>query len=684
MTKKPNPGKTNQSTSASREVASQKDKSTATGQQRKSSSSQGQKPNSSRSPSRGPQGRRPRAPRGKSPRGTSRASSAPAAPPPPPPRPKSITIPEYITVRDLAQEMEVSPIEIIRILMNYGIMAPITEAVDFDTAFVVGQELGIEVQLAKPPEPEEPEEAEAPKTTLRQELQKQQMEEEGLEKLQGRPPVVTVLGHVDHGKTTLLDAIRSTHVVDGESGGITQHIGAYQVEVNGRKITFLDTPGHEAFTAMRARGAEVTDLAVLVVAANDGVMPQTKEAIDHARAAQVPILVVLNKMDRPGANPERVKQELADMDLVPEDWGGDVIVVPISAKFKQGIEELLENILLVTEVAELKANPDGPAIGTVIEAKLDKTRGSVATLLVQSGTLHQGDIILVGAAYGRVRAMFDYKGETIAAATPAMPAVILGLSAVPAAGDIFKVVSDERTARAEAAERADQQRKAQAQPAPQKVVSLDEFFAQMQNGKAKQLNLILKTDVQGSIEPIAGSLQELGSEGLTIRILHKGIGHITESDVMLAVASKAIIIGFNVAADPAVQKAADAEGVDIRIYDIIYKLAEDVDKALKGLLEPVYEDVAIGHARIRAVFRIPQRGKIAGCYVTDGIVTRNALVRISRAGEIIYEGRLNSLKHLKDDVTEVKTGFECGIGLEGFQDFKVGDVIEPYKKERVS
>lgn len=676
MTKKAHPGKPNPSASANRQVNPQKGKGQATGQQRKPSSARGQRPDSSRARPRQPQeGQRP-ASADRPPRETPRP---PAAPPPPP---KSIVIPEFITVRDLAQEMKTSPIEIIRILMNYGIMAPITEAVDFETAFVVGEELGIEVQLAKPPEPEAPEEPEAHKITLRQELQKlMETEEQG--KLQSRPPVVTVLGHVDHGKTTLLDAIRRSNVVDGETGGITQHIGAYQVEVNGRKITVLDTPGHEAFTAMRARGADVTDLAVLVVAANDGVMPQTREAIDHARAAQVPILVALNKMDKPEANPERVKQELADLGLVPEEWGGDLIVVPISAKYRQGIEELLENILLVTDVAELKANPDGPAIGTVIEAKLDKTRGPVTTLLVQSGTLHLGDIVLIGAEYGRVRAMFDYKGEPITAATPATPAAILGFPAVPMAGDIFKVMPDERTARAEAAERAARQREAEAQPAPQKVVSLDEFFAQMQNGKTRQVNLILKTDVQGSIEPIERSLQELDSEEVSIKILHKGIGNVTESDVMLAVASKAIIIGFNVAVDPGAQKAAEAEGVDIRIYDIIYKLSEDVEKALKGLLEPVYEEVVIGHAQIRAIFRVPQRGKIAGCYVTDGIVARNAMARIPRNGEIIYDGRLSSLKHFKEDVNEIKAGFECGIGLEGFQEFKVGDVIEVYRKERV-
>jgi len=567
-----------------------------------------------------------------------------------------------------------------KILMSYGIMAPITQTIDFDTAAVVGEELGIGVKLEEPPELEEPEKPEESKT-LRQQLMEAETSEE---KLQSRPPVVTVLGHVDHGKTTLLDVIRSTNVVSAESGGITQHIGAYQVDVDGRKITFLDTPGHEAFTAIRARGAEVTDLALLVVAANDGVMPQTREAIDHARAAQVPILVVLNKMDRPGANPDRVKQELADLDLIPEEWGGDVICVPVSAKFKQGIEELLENILLVTEVAELKANPDGPAIGTVIEAKLDRTRGPVATLLVQSGTLRQGDIVLVGTNHGRVRAMFDDNGGVISDASPSMPVAIMGLPEVAVAGDIFEVIPDEKTARSISAQRAAQQREAQSQAAGPKMVSLDDLFAGVQNGKVKQLNLIVKTDVQGSIEPIVNSLKELGGEDLKAKLLRQTTGNISESDVMLAVASNAIIIGFRVVADPGALKMADSEGVDIRIYDIIYKLVEDVDKALKGLLEPVYEDMVIGHAEIRAVFSLPKRRKIAGCYVADGLVTRNALARIARDGDLIYEGRVDSLKHFKDDVTELRTGFECGIGLEGFGDFKVGDVIELYKKERVS
>jgi len=623
--------------------------------------------------------RRPQKPRSSRPSSDAAPGAAPrksAAPA----RPTSIVIAEVITVRDLAEQMNVSPIEVMKTLMTYGIMAPITQTIDFDTAAVVGEEMGVEVKLAKPPEPDESEAVEAPRT-LRQQLMAADAPREGL---RDRPPVVTVLGHVDHGKTTLLDAIRSTNVAAGETGSITQHIGAYQVELGGRKITFLDTPGHEAFTAIRARGAEVTDLAVLVVAADDGVMPQTKEAIDHARAAKVPILVALNKIDRPGANPDRVKQELADLDLVSEDWGGDVICVPVSAKLKQGIEELLENILLVTDVAELKANPDGPAVGTVIEGQLDKARGPVATLLVQSGTLRPGDMILVGTDYGRVRAMFNDKGDALGEASPSTPAVVLGLSQVPTAGDIFKAMVDEKAARTESSRRADERRETETSAATPKVMSLEEFFAGAQAGKTKQLNIILKTDVQGSIEPIANSLQELGSEDLKVKLLRHSTGNISESDVMLAVASGAIIIGFRVDIDPAVQKTADAEGVDVRVYDIIYKLVEDVDKALKGMLEPVYADKVTGHAEIRAVFRLPQKRAVAGCYVRDGIVTRNSLARVSRNGGVVHEGRISSLKHFKDDVSELRAGFECGIGIEGFADFEEGDVIELYKKERVS
>jgi translation initiation factor IF-2 len=590
-----------------------------------------------------------------------------------------ISIPDHVTVRDLAEKMRRSPIEIIKALMNYGIMVPITQSIDFDTAAVVGEDFGIAVKPEAVPEPEVEEKKEEAPRTLRQRI----MAAESPDKLVIRPPIVTVLGHVDHGKTTLLDAIRETRVVDGEAGGITQHIGAYQVERQGRKITFLDTPGHEAFTAMRARGAMVTDIAVLVVAADDGVMPQTKEAIAHARAAQVPIVVALNKMDRPNANPDRVKQELADNGLLIEEYGGDVMCVPVSARLRKGIEDLLESILLVADIDPLKANPNGNCIGTVIESRLDRTRGPMATLLVQNGTLRIGDSIVSGETCGKIRAMYDDKGRTIAEALPATPVVILGLSEVPTAGDIFSVEADERTARAIAAERQAQKRAQTAAAAP-RAMSLDTIFAQAQAGQARELNLILKTDVQGSIEPIVSSLTKLGDEKLRVKILHQAPGNITESDVMLAVASNAIILGFSVSVDPAAQHMADAEGVDIRIYNIIYNLVEDVQKALTGLLEPVYQEVVIGHAEVRAVFRISKVGKVAGCYITDGEITRNAMTRVKRNGEVIHEDRISSLKRFQEDVTEVKTGFECGINLSNFNDFEVGDVIEAYKKERVS
>lgn len=583
-------------------------------------------------------------------------------------------LPVALTVRQLASLLGISPIDVIKELMNNGIMANINQQIDYETAAIVAEEMGFESKEEAPPI----EEAE-PK--LPRPLRHRFYEGEDPKNLQPRPPVVTVLGHVDHGKTKLLDAIRHTNVAEGEAGGITQHIGAYQIKTDGKKITFLDTPGHEAFTAMRARGAQVTDLAVLVVAADDGVMPQTKEAIDHARAAQVPIVVALNKMDKPEANPEVVKQQLADAGLTVEEWGGDIICVPISAKFDQGIEDLLENILLVAEVEELKANPNRPAVGTVVEGKLDKSRGATATVLVQNGTLKVGDVIVIDDLYGRVRAMFNDKGQPVEEAGPSIPVAILGLSDVPRAGDTFKVVANERTARAMTAKRAEMKRQAARQPV--KVFSLDDLYDQVRAGKVKELNLILKADVQGSLEPIENSLAQLGDENLRVKIIHDGTGNVTESDIMLAVASRAIVIGFNVEVDPAARRMAEAEGVDIRLYDIIYKLVDDIEKALKGLLEPVYADVAIGHAEVRATFRIPQRGKVAGVYVTDGQVTRNALAKVSRNGEVVYDGRVNSLKRFTEDVKEVNTNFECGVGLEDFDEFVEGDIIEFYRKERV-
>ncbi|MGQ9766747.1 MAG: translation initiation factor IF-2, partial [Anaerolineae bacterium] len=589
-----------------------------------------------------------------------------------------VVIPNMITVREFAERIRRSPIEIIKTLMNYGMMVPITESIDFDTAQLIGEELGVTVKPEQLPEPEPtPAPAEEEPKTLRQTILATEKEEN----LVVRPPVVVVLGHVDHGKTTLLDAIRETRVVEGEAGGITQHIGAYQVNKNDRLITFLDTPGHEAFTAMRARGAQVTDIAVLVVAADDGVMPQTKEAIAHVKAAKVPIIVALNKIDKPQANPERVKQELADNGVLVEEYGGDVICVPVSAKFRKGIGDLLESILLIADIEPQKANPAGECVGTVIESRLDKTRGPMATLLVQNGTLHVGDAIVTGTTYAKIRAMYNDKGEPITSALPSTPVQILGLADVPTAGDTFKVVADERTARALAAE-AQSKKKAVAAPTP--AISLESFFAQAEAGRVKELNLILKADVQGSIEPIVSSLEKLGDEKLKVKILHQATGNITESDVMLAVASGAIILGFSVGIDPAAQRMAEAEGVDIRIYNIIYNLIEDIQKALAGLLEPVYKEVVTGHAEVRAVFKISKVGKVAGCQVLDGEIQRGAQVRVKRGDQTLAEDRIATLKRYQEDVTEVKAGFECGVSLHNFNDFQPGDILETYKKERAN
>jgi translation initiation factor IF-2 len=590
---------------------------------------------------------------------------------------KAIVISDFLTVRELADLMDVSPIQVIKELMNNGILANINQQIDYETAAIVAEEMGFE---ASPEAPLVVEEEEIPMIPLP--LKERMYEGEAPEDLEPRPPVVTMLGHVDHGKTTLLDVIRRTNVVAGEPGGITQHVGAYQVERDGKKITFLDTPGHEAFTAMRARGAQGADIAILVVAADDGVMPQTQEAIDHARAARVPIIVALNKMDKVNANPERVKQQLADVGLQIEEWGGETICVPVSAKQKTGIDDLLGNILAVAELAELKANPNRSAMGTVIEGELDKSRGSTATLLVQNGTLRLGDALLIEDLSGRVKAMFNERGEQIKEAMPSMPVVVLGLSGVPQPGDTFKVVKDDKTARVLAAGRADEKERAAIQPA--RVLSLEAILDQFRAGEVKELNLILKADVQGTIEPVVNSLEKLGDEDLKVNILHRGTGNISESDVMLAVASRAIVIGFNVQVDSAASRSAEAEGVDIRLYNIIYKLIDDVDKALKGLLEPVYKDVVSGHAEVRAVFSIPRVGKIAGVYVADGHVARNSLARVRRNNQPVYEGRVSSLRRFTEDVREVREGFECGVGLEGFRDFEEGDIIEFYKKERES
>jgi translation initiation factor IF-2 len=587
---------------------------------------------------------------------------------------KVVEVPSVLTVRDLANLVKVSPINVIKELMNNGIMANINQQLDYDTAAIVLTELGFEPREERT---EEVETAEAAPSTLWQRL----YAGEDPKKLKPRPPVVTVMGHVDHGKTSLLDSIRHTDVVSGEAGGITQRIGAYQVEHSGRKITFLDTPGHEAFTAMRARGAQATDIAILVVAADDGVMPQTKEAIAHAKAAGVPLIVALNKIDKPNSNPERVKRELYDSSVAIEEYGGNVLLVPVSAKKKIGIEDLLEAILLVADSMEIKANPDRLAVGTVIESKLDKGRGPMATVLVQNGSLSVGDAVVVGHIAGRVRAMVDSNGRTIKKATPSMPVAVVGLSDVPNAGDVFEVVKDERTARTLAAQHAEA---AGATATPQRKITLEDFFSKAQSEGIKELLLIVKADGQGSIEPLVNSLQKLDLDEVKVKILHTGIGTVGESDVSLAVASGAIIIAFNVDVDEAARRMADSEGVDVRKYDVIYKLVDDIDKAMKGMLEPVYQNKVIGHAEVRQVFKIKGVGFIAGCMVREGTVQRDAKARILRGGEEIFSGSVSSLRRFTEDVKEVRQGFECGIGVSEFKDYKEGDVIEFYVKERVS
>jgi translation initiation factor IF-2 len=575
--------------------------------------------------------------------------------------------------------MNISPIEIIKELMNNGIMANINQQIDFDTVTIIGEEMGYEVVQ---PKVEEPEVVVVEKEIPRH---KRLIANEDPANLELRPPVVTVLGHVDHGKTTLLDAIRKTQVVKGEAGGITQHIGAYQVTVGDRLITFLDTPGHAAFTAMRARGAQATDVVILVVAADDGVMPQTREAVEHARAAQVPIMVAMNKVDKANANPERVKQELADIGLVVEEWGGDTICVPVSALRNQGIDDLLENILLVTAVADLKANPNRLAQGTVIEGKVDKRRGVSATLLVQNGTLKVGDTIVIGTQYGRIRAMFNDKGQPVKEAGPSAPVSVLGLPDVPEAGEFFEVVRNEKAARALVTDHEAIEAQGPRAATFRRPISLEEFFNQTREGGGDQvLYLIIKADVQGSLEPIVNSLKELGSDKLKVKILLEGTGNVSESDVNLAVASEAIIIGFNVEVDQAAQREAETSGVDIRLYDVIYKLIDDVEKALKGLLEPEYADKMIGRAEVRAVFKIGRQGTVAGSYIQEGKITRNAIARVFRNNQLLHESKISSLKRFTEDVREVATGFECGIGVENFNDFQEGDIIEAYVKERVN
>lgn len=599
----------------------------------------------------------------------------PPPPPPPKPKPAPIELPDNLTVRDLAATLKVGPIDIIKKLMANGIMANINQPIDFDTAALIAGELGFEV-LEKKPEIVEPE-----ITTLTSIPKRHEYTEEELANLKARPPVVTVMGHVDHGKTSILDAIRHANVAAGEAGGITQHIGAYQIVHDGKRITFLDTPGHEAFTEMRARGAQATDIAVIVVAADDGVMPQTREAIDHARAAQVPIIIALNKIDKANANPEKVKQQLSDLGLAVYGGKDEVTVVPMSAKQKIGVDDLLENIVLVSELADLRANPKKPARGVVVESKLDKQQGSMATLLVQDGTLHVGDAVLMGTVSGKVRAMFNDRGEPVKQAGPAAPVVVTGLSDVPPAGEKFQVYEDEREARAKAEERALAKRQAEQKSA--RAISLNDLFAQFQAGNVKELNLVVKADVQGSLDPIVSSLARLGDEKLKAKIIHQGIGAITRSDVMLAVASQGIVIGFNVGVEAAAESLAESEGVDIRQYNIIYKLIEDIDKALKGMLEPVYEDRLVGNATVLQVFRV-KKSAIAGLRVNKGKIVRNATARVLRGNVEVFKGPIASLKRFTDDVKEVADGYECGLALEKFTDFQEGDQIEFYQKVKVS
>jgi translation initiation factor IF-2 len=585
---------------------------------------------------------------------------------------KRIELPANLTVRDLAARVEASPIQVIKSLMNNGVMASINQTIDFDTAAIVAEEFGFHAFLEAQDEVEVPEAGELP-------LWKKVIAGEDEKTLSARPPVITILGHVDHGKTSLLDVIRDANVAAGEAGGITQHIGAYQIEHKGRAITFLDTPGHAAFTAMRARGAQGADIVVLVVAADDGVMPQTREAIAHAKAARVPMIVALNKIDKSNANPDRVKHQLGELGLVPDEWGGQTIVVPVSAKQQTGINDLLEAILLVADNTDIRANLHGKVSGTVIEAELDKAKGVIATLLVQNGTLKTGDVVVAGLTHGKLKAMFDFRGNAIQTAGPSVPVAVMGLNDVPSAGDPFQVLDSDREARQSILEKVEAAKKSATGP---KKATLEELFANYQAGEIKSLNLIIKADVQGSLEPIINELKELSQSDLTVNVLHSGTGNIGENDVMLASASQAILIGFNVQAEVSARRLAEKEGISIRLYEIIYRLTEDIEKALKGMLDPEFTEKVIGKAEVLQVFPISKIGKIAGCRVREGEIRRNGKIHIYRGKDIVYEGEISSLKHEKDDVREVRQGFECGIHFKSFSDIEVGDLIECYVLEK--
>ncbi len=598
---------------------------------------------------------------------------------------KIILVPDYLTVRELAELIDSSPIDVMKTLISNGIMASINQQIDFDTAAIVVEELGFTAHSASAVAAAREEEERA---ELREEKWSAMFEGESPDDLTRRPPIITILGHVDHGKTTLLDTIRKTAVAEGEAGGITQHIGAYQAQHGGQILTFLDTPGHEAFTAMRARGAHGADIAILVVAADDGVMPTTREALDHARAANVPLVVAITKVDRNNANPDLVKQQLADLDLVPDDWDGSTIMVPVNSLSGEGVEDLLEALVLVAEENAIVANPKGVLRGSVIEAEIDRSRGTMATLLVMNGTMKRSDSIVAGTSYGRIKAMFDHAGKPVKRATPSMPVAVLGLDAPPAPGVMFEITENDKTARSIAEERRILQRAREFGGQAQPSMTLEDFLEKFQTGAAKELSIILKADVQGSLQPITDELvniSERNEEGIAVRVLRQEVGRITESDVMLASASSAIIFGFNVGTDNAALASADVQGVEIRRYNIIYKLFEDIELALHGMLEPKFANRVIGESEVLQTFRIPRSGVIAGSIIRRGEARRNARARVKRGNTIVHDNvSVSSLKRFQDDVREVRTGFECGIGLDGVNDFEAGDVIEFFVRERVS
>ena len=581
--------------------------------------------------------------------------------------PLVVKIPDEISVGELASRMKKTGAEVVKCLIKNGVMAALSDVIDYETAAIIAEEMGCKVEHEVI-------------VTIEEKLI--DVSEDKEEDLLPRAPVVVVMGHVDHGKTSLLDYIRSAHVASGEAGGITQHIGAYQVDVGGKPVTFLDTPGHEAFTAMRARGAMITDIAILVVAADDGIMPQTVESINHAKAANIPIIVAINKMDKPEANPDRIKQQLTEYELVPEEWGGETIICPISAKTGEGIDNLLDMVVLTAEMQELKANPNRSAHGAVIEARLDKGRGPVATLLVQNGTLHQGDIIIAGTAVGRVRAMTNARGEKLKEAGPSVPVEIIGMSEVPGAGDDFHAVDDERMARELVEQRKQEQKDRMSGPVGQKV-SLEDLFSQIQAGEMKNLNIIVKADVQGSAEAVKSSLEKISNEEVRVRVIHCAVGAISESDVMLAATSGAIIVGFNVRPDNNARDSAARMNVDMRMYRVIYDAINEVEAAMKGMLAPKFKEVDLGRAEVRNVFRITGVGMVAGCYVTEGKMQRGAQMRLLRDNIVIYDGAIASLQRFKDSVKEVAQGYECGITFEKFQDIKEGDIIEAYLMEQI-